>query len=49
MKSQNLFRWNRASLARYNDNAWQRQLNWNAVRAAKAALKVFEGKENDTA
>jgi len=32
-----------------NDNAWQRQLNWNAVRAAKAALKVFEERNGDTA
>jgi len=37
------------NFSRYNDNAWQRQLNRNAVRAAKAALKVFEERNGDTA
>ena len=37
------------NFSRYNDNAWQRQLNRNAVRAAKAALKVFEERNSDTA
>lgn len=35
--------------SRANDNAWQRQLNWNAVRAAKRALTAFAERNSETA